>query len=124
MFLNRAPIYWMSKKQTSCEMSTFGSEFVATKQAAEYVRGLRYKPRMMGIPCGEPTYVYSDNQSVLTNTTAPDSHREGSARDEWRTTYINIHDNPADLLTKPLPSGEKQSKFVGMILWWLGEKLS
>ena len=30
--------------------------------------------------------------------------REGAARDEWRTAYVNTHDNPADLLTKPLPS--------------------
>ena len=35
VFLNGAPIYWSLKKQTSCEMSTFGSEFVAIKQATE-----------------------------------------------------------------------------------------
>lgn len=49
VFLNNSPIYWSSKKQNSCETSTFGSEFVAMKQATEYVRGLRYKLRMMGI---------------------------------------------------------------------------
>jgi hypothetical protein len=49
VFLNGAPIYWSSKKQTSCETSTFGSEFVAMKQATEYIRGLRYKLQMMGI---------------------------------------------------------------------------
>ena len=32
VFLNGAPIYWSSKKQTSCEMSTFGSKFVAMKR--------------------------------------------------------------------------------------------
>jgi hypothetical protein len=37
VFLNNAPIYWSSKKQMSCETSTFGSEFVAMKQAMEYV---------------------------------------------------------------------------------------
>ncbi len=31
VFLNGAPMYWSSKKQTSCETSTFGSEFVAVK---------------------------------------------------------------------------------------------
>ena len=31
VYLNMAPIYWMSKKQTSVETNTFGSEFVATK---------------------------------------------------------------------------------------------
>jgi hypothetical protein len=129
VFLNSAPIYWTSKKQTSCETSTFGSEFVAMKQASEYVRGLRYKLRMMGIPVEEPTYIFGDNQSVLANTSAPESTlkkksnaiayhfvREGCARNEWRTTYINTHENPADLMTKPLPSGEKRWKFVRMLL--------
>ena len=132
VFLNSAPIYWLSKKQTSCETSTFGSEFVAMKQATEYVRGLRYKLRMFGIPCEEPTFIFGDNQSVLANTTAPDSQlkkksnsiayhfvRDGCARDEWRTTYVNTHDNPADLLTKPLAAGEKRTRFIRMLLWWL-----
>ena len=71
VFLNNAPIYWNSKKQTSCETSTFGSEFIAMKQATEFVRGLRYKLRMMGIPVDEPAFVFGDNQSVLANTSAP-----------------------------------------------------
>jgi hypothetical protein len=99
------------------------------KQCTEYVRGLRYKLRMLGIPCDEPTYVYGDNQSVLCNTSIPESTlkkksqsiayhfvREGAAWDEWRTAYVNTHHNPADLLTKPLPSGEKCRGFVRMLL--------
>ena len=128
VFLNGAPIYWSSKRQNSVETSTFGSEFVAMKQATEYVRGLRYKLRMMGIKVDEPAYVFGDNKSVLCNTTAPESTlkkksnaiayhfvREGVARDEWRTAYVNTDENLADLLTKPL-SGAKRAKFVWMIL--------
>jgi hypothetical protein len=44
---------------------------------------------------------------------------EDCARDEWRTAYINTHDNVANLFTKPLPSGEKQCKFVRMLLHWV-----
>ena len=73
VYLNSAPIHWWSKKQNSCETSTFGSEFVAMKQATECVRGLRHKLRMMGIPCEEPAFVFGDNQSALANATAPDS---------------------------------------------------
>ena len=132
VYLNSAPIYWMSKKQNSVESSSFGSEFTAMKQCTEYVRGLRYKLRMMGIPVIGPTYIYGDNQSVLANTTIPDSTlkkksqsiayhfvREGVARDEWRTAYVNTHENPADLLTKPLPSGEKRKTFVQKIFHWI-----
>ena len=133
VFLNSAPIYWSSKKQNSCETSTYGSELLAMKQATEYVRGLRYKLRMMGIPVDEPAFVFGDNKSVLANTTNPGSTikkkchsiayhfiREGCSRDEWRTAYINTAQNIADLLTKPLPSGEKRWYFVSKILHWLG----
>jgi hypothetical protein len=129
VYLNCAPIYWSSKKENSVESSSFGSEFVAMKQCCEYLRGLRYKLRMMGIPCEGPVYIQGDNQSVLVNTTIPDSTLqkksqgiayhfvgEGAARDEWRTTYVNTHDNEADLLTKLLPSGEKRRGFVRSIL--------
>ena len=50
IYLNKSPIYWFSKRQNGVECSTFGSELVAMKQCCEYVRGLRYKLRMMGIP--------------------------------------------------------------------------
>ena len=71
VFLNYAPIYWTSKKQTSIETSSFGSEFIAMKVCCEYLRGLRYKLRMMGIPCDIPSYIYGDNQSVLAYSTNP-----------------------------------------------------
>ncbi len=132
VLLNGAPIYWNSKKQTSCETSTFGSEFIAMKQATEYVCGLCFKLGMMGIPVEKPAFVFGDNQLVLANTTAPASTLkkksnaiayhfvcEDCARDEWRTAYINTHDNVANLFTKPLPSGEKQCKFVRMLLHWV-----
>jgi hypothetical protein len=92
------------------------------KQATEYVRSLRFKLRMFGITVDEPAFVVGDNQSVLANTSAPASTlkkksnavayhvvREGCARDEWRTAYINTHENVTDLFMKPLPSGEKQT---------------
>lgn len=119
VYLNGAPIYWTSKKQGSIETSSFGSEFIAMKNCCEYLRGLRYKLRMMGIPCDFPSFVHGDNKSVLVNSTKPFSMlkkkscsiayhfvREGVAKDEWRVTYINTNDNVADLLTKPLPGGD------------------
>ncbi len=52
---SNAPIYYTSKKQeTSVETTSFGSEFIAMKTCCEYVRGLRYKLRMMGIPVDFP----------------------------------------------------------------------
>ena len=65
VMFNNAPIYCHSKTQTSVETSTFGSGMMAMKQAADYIRGLRYKIVMFGIPVEEPSYMYGDNQSVL-----------------------------------------------------------
>ena len=129
VYLNCSLIHWWSKKQASIESSSFGAEFIAMKQCCEYLCGLRYKLRMMGMPCDGPSHIYGDNQSVLANTTMPDSMlkkksqsityhlvREGSAHGEWRTAYVNTHDNEADLLTKSLPNGEKRWKFVRNLL--------
>ena len=136
IFTNGSPIYWFFKKIPSIETSTFGYELCAMKQATEYVHGLLYKLRMMGLPCDETTYIYRDNQSVLANNSSPayqlknrsnliDYHffHEGVARYEWRTTYVNTHDNTLDLVTKDFPSGEKPWKFVRRLLHWLHEKI-
>ncbi len=79
------------------------------KQATEYVRGLRYKLRIMSIPVDEPSFVFGDNPSILANTSRPESQLKkktqsivyhhvckGCAKDKWRTTYINTHENVAD----------------------------
>ena len=73
VYVNVAPVFWFNKKQTTVETSSFGSEFVAMKNCTEYIRGLRYRLRMMGIQVLGPTYIYGDNQSVLYNTTIPES---------------------------------------------------
>ena len=130
VYINSAIVYAFSKKQGSCETSTFGSEFVAMRQCCEYIRGLRYKLRMMGIPVNNPTFVMGDNQSVLWNTTVPDSTlkkkssavayhfvREGVANDEWRTSYVNTKENPSDVCTKVIPNGEDRKRKIRMILY-------
>ena len=65
VYLNSALVYWSSKKQTSVVSSSFGSEFIAMKQCCEYIHGLRYKLRMMGIPVEGLAHIHGDNQSVL-----------------------------------------------------------
>jgi len=102
------------------------------KSCCEYVRGLRYKLRMMGIPVEGPTYIFGDNQSVLSNTSKPHSSlkkksssiafhftREGVAKDEWRTTYLNTALNPSDMFTKSLPGGEKRAWFTSYVLHYV-----
>jgi hypothetical protein len=69
IYLNRAPIMWYSKAQATVESSTFGSEFIAMRQATDMIEGLRYKLRMFGVPIDGPANVLSDNQAVILNST-------------------------------------------------------
>ena len=130
IMLNNSPIFWFSKKQTACETSSFGSEFIAMKQCCEYLKGLRYKLRMMGMPVINPCFIYGDNQSVLWNTSVPESTlkkktssvayryvREGVSADQWRTTYVNTAQNPSNILAKNLPAGINKYRKVRMLLY-------
>ena len=72
IMVNRAPIVWFSKRQNTVETSTFGSEFIAMRQAVELIEGLRYKLRMMGIDVVGTTSVLCDNESVVKNATRPE----------------------------------------------------
>ena len=121
IYLNNAPVFWTSKKLGSIGTSFFGSEFIAMKNCYKFVCGLHYKLYMIGIPsCSRPTFIFGDNKSVLVNSSKTFSQlkkklsfiayrfvREGVAMDEWRLTYINTHDDVADLLMNPIAGGEK-----------------
>jgi len=130
VLLNGAPIYWYSKKQAGIETSSYGSEFVAMRTCCEYLKGLRYRLRMMGIPVNHPCFVYGDNKSVLVNCSKPDSllkkkahgisyHyvREGVAKNEWRLAYCNTEDNFADPMTKNLPAGANRYRKIRGIMY-------
>ena len=96
----------------------------------EYLRGLRYKLRMMGIPVINPVFIYGDNQSVLWNKTILESTlkkkrnsiayhfvREVVSRDECRKTYIKTYANPSDLMPKALPAGINRKRKVRAIMY-------
>ena len=129
IFLNSAPILWYSKKQTSIETSSFGSEFSAMKTAFELVEGLRYKLRMMGVPLDGPTRVLADNMSVVHNTSNPASTlkkksnsiafhycRERVAMDVATVSYVPSAQNLADMLTKSQP-GEVRKRLAAQVLF-------
>ena len=53
------------------------------------------------------------------NSVAYHHVREGTALDEWRVAYVNTNDNASDMMSKPLPAGEKRNKFCNMVLHFL-----
>ena len=129
IFLNRAPINWYSKKQTSVETSTFGSEFMALKVGIEMIKGLRYKLRMMGVPIEGHTHIRVDNMSVVANSSKPESTlrkksnaiayhfvRENVANGSCRIAFEPSRTNLADLLTK-IQTGAERTRLASMILY-------
>jgi len=121
IFLNQTPIDWYCKKQSTVATATFGSEFVATKTAVEKAYDLRYTLRMMGIPVDYRSYLFGDNQSVVTQATIPHSQltkrhnalayhytREAVASEMVVYYHIPGTENPSDCLTK----------FLGYQQWW------
>ena len=87
---------------------------------------------MMGIRFGECCYIFGDNQSMLVNSSMPDSILrkksnfvpyhfvcKGTARDEWKCTYVESEHNHSDLLTKIIPNGDKRIFHVQKILNWI-----
>jgi hypothetical protein len=112
IYLNMAPIVWVSKRQPTVESSVFGAEFVAMKNGIETCRGLRCKLRMMGVALSGPTFVYGDNMSVVHNNQRPESvlknksnsifyHAvlESAAMGESIIGHVPSVDNPADICT-------------------------
>ena len=121
IYLNNAPIDWFSKKQNTCESSTFGSEFVAMRIATERIKALRYKLRMFGIPILGATNVLGDNESVVNSASKVEARlnkkhnaicfhtvREASAAGwiqvGWEPTATNI----ADIFTKMLETDQRR----------------
>jgi len=122
-------VSWYSKRQNTVETSTFGSEIVALRIAIEMVEGLRYKLRMMGVPMDGPTSVFCDNESVVKNTTRPESAlkkkhnavayhkvRESIANGTIRLAKEDGKSNLADILTKLMP-GPRLREMIQMVLW-------
>jgi len=113
---NGVPIYWHSKQQNTTETSTFESEIVAARIAAEKVLEYQYKLRMMGVPIHGPSILFSDNKSVIStcsklpntlkkrhNALAYHKLRECVAAGIIHIFHVDGKLNIADILNKPVP---------------------
>jgi hypothetical protein len=85
---------------------------------------------MMGISLDGPGYMYFDNNSVVCNTTMPESTpkkksnsiayhcvREAVAMGKIIITYEPTETNISDLMTKALPGGARRMTLVRRILY-------
>jgi hypothetical protein len=132
-FLNQTPIDSFSKRQNQVETAIYGSEFMAARQAVEQIIDLRYTLRMFGVPIDGPSWMFGDNQSVVTSSTLPYSTlskrwnalsyhriREAIAAGYIRYEHIPGVENVADILTKALAHA-KARIFLDPLLFWKGD---
>ena len=114
--LNQTPIDWFSKRQATVETATYGSELVCARQAVDQIIDLRITLRSLGVPLDGPSWLFGDNQSVVTSSTIPHSNlskrhnalayhrvREACAGSIVNFTHISTKQNVSDVMTKFLP---------------------
>jgi hypothetical protein len=129
IYLQNTPIIWHSRRQNTVETSTFGSEFVALRNARDLIVALRYKLRMFGVPINGSAKTYCDNQGVVKNVSIPESvlskkhnavnyHavREAVAAQIMQVAKEDGESNVADLLTKPLTE-QRRTTLLRSILY-------
>lgn len=127
IYVNMAPIIWVSKRQSTVESSTFGSEFVAMRTLVETILGLRYKLRMFGVPIDGPCQVFCDNEPVTNASMCADvslkrkhisisyhQAREAVAAGVMLVFYERSVTNHSDLFTKSL-SRRKRKELMSLI---------
>ena len=73
MFVNSAPVTWHGKRQGTAEASAFGSEFSVLCIGMEMNEGLQHKLQMMGVSVGGLSNMHCNCQSVVDNSTLPES---------------------------------------------------
>ena len=60
-FVNHTPIDSYSKRQTTVETATYGSEFVASETTTEQIVDLRHTLRYLEVPIKTKSYLFVDN---------------------------------------------------------------
>lgn len=128
--LNKTPIDWFCKKQSTVETSTYGSEFASARLAIEQIIDIRYSLRMLGIPLRGPSILFGDNKSVIDSGMNPTYKlkkrhdmlafhrvREVVASDFVRLYHIESASNPADILTKHRTSKQWYQLMKPLIFW-------
>jgi Reverse transcriptase (RNA-dependent DNA polymerase) len=112
-FFNGTPVDWFSKKQSTVQTATFGSEFVAAPTATDQIIANRDELRYLGVKVEGTTILYGDNRSVIDNSTIPHSRlnkrhialsyhrvREALCAGIMDFLWIDSKNNPADILSK------------------------
>ena len=132
-FINQTPVDWFAKKQPTVETATYGSEFVAARIAVQQITALRLALRYLGVPIHGETYLFGDNESVVTSGSIPHSQlskrhhglsyhyvREAVASDMVSFHHLSGEWNPADVLSKHWGHAQVWN-LLQPVLFWKGD---
>ena len=134
-FVNATPIDWFSKRQSTVETATYGSEFVAARTCVEQIIDLRNTLRYLGVPIRGMSWMFGDNESVVNSSTQPHAklHKRHTALSFHRVReaiaagivgffHIPGDSNPADILSKHW--GYQQVwQLLQPLLFWQGDTM-
>ena len=127
-FLNQTPNDAYTKRKSTVETATYGSEFVAARTAVDQIIDIRTTLRYLGVPIRDKSYMFGDNRSVVTSSTISKRHHLASyhrVREAIAAKYISFHwkdgkRNPADILSKHWEFATVWP-MLKPILFWRGE---
>ncbi len=134
-FINATPIDWYSKRQSTVETATYGSEFVAARTCVEQIIDLRNTLRYLGVPIRGRSWMFGDNESVVNSAAQPHAKlhkrhtallfhrlRETIAAGILWFVHIPGDSNPADILSKHW--GYQQVwQLLQPLLFWQGDTM-
>ncbi len=128
--MNKTPIDWFSKLQSTVETATFGSEYVAARTATEQIIDLRYTLRALGVPIQGPAMMFGDNETVVNTASVPYSRlhkrhvalsyhrvREAISAGVLRFHHIPGKRNPADILSKHWDYASIRPTLLPLMFW-------
>ena len=129
-FLNKTPLDWFSKKQSTVEVATYSSEMLAMRTCVEQIIDIRTTLRYLGVPIRDKSFVFGDNETVVNAATQVHAKlhkrhnmlsfhfvREAIARGFIHFTHIPGKENPADIMSKHWGYSDVWHLLKPMLFW-------
>ena len=129
-FVNKIPIDWYSKKQSTVETATYGSEHVSAKTCVEQIIDLRNTLRYLGVSVKERSFTFGDNRLVVDSSMTPHARihkrhvalsfhrvREAIAAKIVGCYFVPGEINPADMLSKHWGYSQVWTMLQPLLFW-------